>query len=388
MRRLATNFLSICAVTFLAGLVYAQDDSNRPSIGLITRGQESFWRTFSEGVDAGARDLNYNIKRPAIINQDTNALQTKTVLEMVNLKVTAIIVSPLDDRTLVRPLKDAESKGIKIILANSKLKLSTYLSYVTVDNYNLGKLCAKKMSQLLGGKGKVVVIPLAADNDTTLQREKGFTDELKESAPGIKIFISSQYSGSTYQQAAHETANILAQYSFADGFFCSEEITTQCMVNVLSTRKTTGPKKIVGYGINQELLNALKNGKVDALAISNPYELGYESIKLIDMSLKGKKVKNRIEFPAFIADKESLKKEKIKQLIIRQLPDAFKTVTPTPAPVVKPAAPAIPLKTPPKTSTSATKEAGKVRLAPKRIFPSKNIQSTQDEYYAQIMNPA
>ena len=338
------RLLSLCAFSFSIMLLPGQDKSGKPGIGIITGGEENFWKTFNRGTAAAAADLGYDIKRPSV-NPDTNYLQSKSVQDMEMSKVKAIIVSPLDGRTLVRPLKDAEAKGIKIVLVESKLKFSAYLSFLSVDNYNAGKLCAKKMAQILGGKGRVVVIPFSPDNDSTLQREKGFVEELKESAPEIKVYPLNQYGGPNYQQATYITASVLTQYSFADGFFCSEELTTHCMLNALSSRKIATNKKLVGYGINEALLTGLKNGKVDALAISDPYELGYECIRLIDMSFKGETIKNRIEFPVFIVDKSNLKKENIKQLVIRQIPDAFKVVPPPPTvPVNTP--PTVPVNTP------------------------------------------
>ena len=360
------NLLSVCVFAFSTMLLSGQGKSGNPTIGVITGGEETFWKTFNKGLDAGAARMGYSITRPAAL-PDTNYLQIKSVQEMQKFKVDAIIVSPLDSRSLVRPLKDAESQGIKTILVGNKLKLSTYLSFVSVDNYNAGKLCAKKMAQLLDGKGKVVVIPFSPDNESTLQREKGFIDELKESAPEITIYPIIQYAGPDYQQAAYTTSSVLTQYSFADGFFCSEELTSQCMLNVLSSRKIAINKKLVGYGINDSLMAGLKNGKVDALAISDPYNMGIECVKISNMSSKGEKINNRIEFPVVIVDKTSIKDENIKELILRQVPDAFKVVPPPKKPAPAKTTPAPPTKTTPPATTKPT-----TTTAPTTAGPSIN----------------
>lgn len=364
------SLLSVCVFALSAMLLSAQ---TKPSIGVITGGEETFWKTFNKGLDAGAAEMGYSINRPAS-RPDTNYLQVKSVQEMIKAKVSAFIVSPFDSRALVRPLKDAESQGVKTILVGNKLKLPTYLSFLTVDNYTAGKLCAKKMAQLLDGKGKVVVIPFSPDNESTLQREKGFIDELKESAPEIIIYPIIQYAGPDYQQATYTTANVLTQYPFADGFFCSEELTSHCMLNALTSRKIATNKKLVGYGINEVLIEGLKSGKVDALAISDPYSIGVECVRLVSMSAKGEKIKNRIEFPVFIVDKASMKSENIKELILRQVPDAFKIVPPKP--VVKPT-PAPPAPAPTTTTPTTTKTTQKTP-APTTQGPAINTTPVTD----------
>lgn len=358
------RLLSVFVLLFSAVVLSGQDKSGKPEIGIIAGGETSFWRTFCRGTEAGAVDFGFAVRRPSV-TPDTSYLQVKSVQDMMKgNRVKAFIISPLDSRSLVRPLKDAESQGVKSVIVGNKLKLSTYLSFISVDNYAAGKLCAKKMGLLLNGSGKVVVVPFSTENDATLQREKGFIDELKASWPGITVFQTIQYAGPDYQQATYATASVLTQYSFADGFFCSEELTSHCMLNALAARKIATNKKLIGYGINDALFNGLKAGKVDALALSDPYKMGYESVKFVAMSTKGEAVKNKVEYPVVMVDKGNLDKENIKQLITKQLPDAFKAVPFSPVPEA-----AAPVKATAAPTTTITTGSTTVVTVPPAIVP-------------------
>lgn len=49
--------------------------------------------------------------------------------------VNALVFSPLDDRTLVRPAIEVKSLGIPTVIFNSAFQGNHHVAYMTMDNY-------------------------------------------------------------------------------------------------------------------------------------------------------------------------------------------------------------------------------------------------------------
>ncbi len=65
-------------------------------------------------------------------------------------------------------------------------------------------MAADEMIKDLGGKGNIVMLRYAPGSASTMDREKGFEDEIKAKAPGIKIVSDNQYAGDTADTAQKE----------------------------------------------------------------------------------------------------------------------------------------------------------------------------------------
>lgn len=313
------NFV-LCAMFFCFAFSLQSEENKKFKIAVIPKGTtHSFWKAVHAGALKAGKKFNAEIIWQGPLKEDNRAEQIKVVQNFISRGINAMVLAPLDDRALVRPVKNASNRDIEIVIIDSGLKYDGYVSFVATDNYKAGKLCAKKMAELLQKKGKVIMLPYMAGSRSTMQREKGFIDGLKEYAPDVKILSHDQYAGATAEKAFQTAQNLLTKYSYADGVFCSNESTTFGMLRAVQTRGFAGKKKFVGFDASEALINGLKKGAINALAVQNPYKMGYLGVKAAVDALNNRKVSRRIDTGVVILSKENINDEKIKKLLKTQI---------------------------------------------------------------------
>ena len=93
------------------------------------------------------------------------AKQISLVDQCVAEGVSGIALAPLDDEALAGPVAKAAKKKIPVIIFDSALKGTPgkdFISFVGIDNKKAGKIAGEQLAQLLGGKGKVVMLRVVA----------------------------------------------------------------------------------------------------------------------------------------------------------------------------------------------------------------------------------
>jgi len=85
---------------------------------------------------------------------------------------------------------------VPTVIIDSGLESQNIVSFVATDNRKGGRLAAEANGELLGGKGKVLMLRYMEGSASTQEREEGFVEGLKK-FPGIELISSDQYAGAT-----------------------------------------------------------------------------------------------------------------------------------------------------------------------------------------------
>jgi ribose transport system substrate-binding protein len=109
--------------------------------------------------------------------------------------------------------------------------------------------------------------------------------------------------------------NLLDKLKQADGIFCPNESTTFGMLLALRQSNLAGKKKFVGFDTSPPLVEALRNGEIDALVAQDPTRIGFEAVKAVVGHIKGEKVNGRIDTGVQLVTRENLSHPKIRKLL-------------------------------------------------------------------------
>jgi ribose transport system substrate-binding protein len=310
------------AALLLAGCGGKDSKSNTPPtsgatpgatrIAVIPKGTtHEFWKSIHAGAADAAKELGVEIIWKGPLKEDDRESQIKVVEDFITNKASGMVLAPLDDTALRVPVAEAVKQGIPVVIIDSALKADDYVSFVATDNFKGGQLAGKRLVELLGGKGKVVMMRYQEGSASTHEREEGFLSIVK-AAPGIQLLSTNQYGGATTESAQKMGENLLAPYRkpdgtlALDGIFCPNESTTFGMLRVLQDGGTAGKVKFVGFDSSPKLVDALKAGQIHGLVLQNPYKMGYLGVKTLVQSLKGEKVEKRVDTGVAVATKENM----------------------------------------------------------------------------------
>lgn len=296
--------------------------ANQITIAVIPKGTtHEFWKSVHEGAVQAERELQSAGEPVRVIwkgpfREDDRELQVQVVEGFVSQGVKGIVLAPLDDRALVRPVEEARRAGVPTVIIDSDLRSDSIVSFVATDNLKGGQLAADRLGELLAGKGNVLLLRYAEGSASTTAREKGFLDEMKAKFPGIRIVSQDQYAGPTRETGKRASENILNRFGAnLQGVFTPNENSSVGMLLALQDIGKVGAIKHVGFDAGSTLLEALRKGQIQGLVVQNPMRMGYLGVKTMMDHLKGRPVPRRIDTGVMIVTAENMDTPEVKALL-------------------------------------------------------------------------
>ena len=253
------------------------------------------------------------------LKEDDPGQQIRIVEQFVSEGVGGIVLAPIDDTALMRPVAAAMQKGIPVVIMDSALKgepPKDFVCTVSTNNHRAGEMAGEQLGKLLDGKGKVVLFRHKEGSASTDQREAGFLEAIKK-FPDIQVIVDNRYSGTTISEAHSAALNMLDKLKEAAGIFCSNEPSTLGMVRALKQNNLAGSKKLVGFDTSPALVEGLKSGEIKALIAQNPKKMGREAVHALVAKMKGETVQAVIDSGAAVVTKENLGTPEIQALLVQ-----------------------------------------------------------------------
>ena len=319
------RFLSIYTIILSLLLFGCQRNEGPKSdsglkIAVIPKGTtHEFWKMGEAGAKKAGKELGVEIIWKGPQKESDRAGQIKVVENFITQGVNGIALAPLDDKALVRPVLEAKSAGIKVAVWDSGLDESAgdaVISNVMTDNFSAGQACGKRLAKLMSNSGKVLMLRHEVNHDSTTNREEGFLDGIKNAAPNIQLLSIDQRGGVSIDEAMKVSESLLNQFGDSvQGIFTPNESTTQGMLRALDQAGLSGKVPFVGFDTNEALIEALEEKKISALAVQDPFKMGYVAVKNIFSSIKGQSFEANVDTGAVLLDLENLETDEVQKLI-------------------------------------------------------------------------
>jgi len=301
--------------TILLAIGFARKrDVSKPAIAVIPKGATHiFWQSVHKGAEDAGSEFGYRILWTAPERETDRERQIQIVEDFIEQRVAGVVLAPLDAKALAPALGKLSSAGIPCAIIDSAIDSDKYLCFAATDNYNGGALAARRMGEILGGKGNVVVVKYVPGSASTTDRENGFIDTIAKEFPGIRV-VDAKYGQDTVETALQATEDLLTKNPDLQGLYaCNSSTSVGALQGLQSQRRAE--VKMVGFDAEAALVDALNAGKIDALVVQNPRRMGYEGVKAVASSLKGGQVPKRVDTGVCVVTKESLAKPEIKALL-------------------------------------------------------------------------
>ena len=290
--------LALCG--FIAG---CNRDHNRV-IAMIPKGRAHlFWQSVHAGAVKAARENKIELIWNGPASETDYPGQLQIVDAMINRRVDAIALAPIDRHAMVSVVDRAADRKIPMVIFDSGVDTDKFVAEVETNNYEAGKLGAERMGKILNGKGKVLMVAVQPGAASTEAREKGFEDTIHHDFPDIQI-LDKRFGMADFAQSLTVSENMLAAHPEADAIFASNESSTMGAARALQGRQ--GHVKLVGFDWSPTLLEGIDSGLIDSLVVQNPFEMGYQSIVAAVHKLNGHPVQKINELAPKLIDKSNL----------------------------------------------------------------------------------
>jgi ribose transport system substrate-binding protein len=293
-------------------------DTSKQTIAVIPKGTtHAYWKSVEAGAKKAGNELGVNVIFKGPIKESDRAGQIKIVEQFISEGTSAIVLAPLDEVALVKPVRAAKAKKIPVIIIDSAIKGTAgtdFDSYVATNNRQGGELAGEKMVALLKGKGKVVMLRYQEGSASTNEREEGFLSTIKK-AEGITVISDNRYAGATAGEGKGSALNMVDKLRQADGIFAPNESSALGMLLALRQAGLAGKKTFVGFDSSTPLIEGLNKGEIAALVAQNPTKMGYEGVKTAYAAMKGEKVEPQLDTGVAVITKANLSTPEIKAVL-------------------------------------------------------------------------
>jgi ribose transport system substrate-binding protein len=292
------------------------------TIAVIPKGTtHEFWKSIHAGSNKAAAELSaqgaqVNVIWKGPLREDDREQQIQVVEGFVSQGVDGIVLAPLDNHALVRPVEEAKRAGVPTVIIDSGLESDQISSFVATDNLKGGSLAADRMGEVLGGKGKVLLLRYMEGSASTQDREAGFVQRLKEKYPGIELISSDQYAGATRDTAKRASENLLNRFvDQVQGIFTPNESSTAGMLLALQDINKAGKIAFVGFDASDPFIEAMKTKQLQGIVVQNPFNMGYLGVRTMVESLQGTNVSKRIDTGVTMVTLDNLNSPEIQTLL-------------------------------------------------------------------------
>lgn len=297
-------------------------DKKKFTIAVIPKGTtHEFWKSIHAGsikaaTELSAQGTNVEVVWKGPLREDDREQQIQVVEGFTSQGVSGMVLAPLDNRALVRPVEDAKRASIPTVIIDSALASDSIVSFVATDNRKGGSLAADRLGQLLNGKGKVLLLRYAEGSASTTDREEGFLETIKQKFPGIELISTDQYAGATRDTAKRASENLLTRFGDqVQGIFTPNESSTAGMLSALQDINKAGKITFVGFDNSQMFIDALKANQLHGIVVQNPFNMGYLGVRSIVDQLLGKTVEKRVDTGVTLVTKDNLESPETQTLL-------------------------------------------------------------------------
>jgi ribose transport system substrate-binding protein len=299
--------LIIASVLVFAGPIRVASAAEPYKIGATTWSRSfEFYQDIEKGMkEEGGDKVAFDFRDP---NGDL-AAQTAQMEDFTAKKVDLVTIVPIDSTASEAEARLVTDAHIPLITVDIAINKEVgQVAHIASDNHLGGELAAKKMADLLGGKGEVVVI----DNPaivSVVDREKGFAAKLGEIAPGVKI-VASQSGESKREKAQAVAEDLLQAHPNVTGVFAvNDEMALGALQAVIAAGRQD-KVSIIGFDASSEGLKEIAKGNsaFKASVAQDPELIGRIVTRTALAVLKGDKVDKLIPVPVVLVDQSNYSK--------------------------------------------------------------------------------
>ncbi|MGJ4948211.1 sugar-binding protein [Bradyrhizobium sp. HKCCYLS20291] len=259
--------------------------ADKKVLAFVVNGASDFWKIAEAGVKKAQGELpdyNLQLKYP---EQAAAAVQQRMMDDLVAAGAAGIMVSAVDPKNQTEHLNKVAAQTV-LLTTDSDAPQSKRIAYIGSSNVELGKDAGKLMLKALPNGGKCVGFVGLLGADNARERIEG----VKETIKGSKIELVDVRGDEIDQtRAKRNVEDILAampDVSCLVGFY---SYNTPRIYEVLKEAGKLGKIKIIGFDEDPITLGGVKDGAIEGTVVQQPFEWGYQGMKLMAKVVQGDK---------------------------------------------------------------------------------------------------
>jgi ribose transport system substrate-binding protein len=252
-------------------------------LAFVTNNASDFWTISRKGTEKAAAELP-DVEIDFRIDSDGSAAEQQRIVDDLLAKgVSGFAISPVDPVNQTQMLNRAAQQAL-VITQDSDAPNSNRVCYIGTDNVAAGRQAGELIKEALPQGGKIMLFVGSLDAANAQQRYQGIKEALQNS--NIQI-LDVRTDNTDRVRAKTNAADTLVNYSDVAALVGLWSYNGPAIINAVRDAGKVGKIKIIAFDEEDETLNGIKDGSIYATVVQQPFEFGYQSMKLIVSILNG-----------------------------------------------------------------------------------------------------
>jgi ribose transport system substrate-binding protein len=322
MKKVLTIVAVASAMALVAGTGSAVNAAEKTlKIELISKGEtHQFWQAVKKGAEDQAKLMNAEIHFQGPANETMIDKQLEMLDAAIALKPDAIGYAALGTTESVSHLKAANTAGIPVYMFDTAASCpgalgkssDCALGVAYTDSKAAGKMAARKMAALVGGKGKVLVVGHSQTNQTGIDRRDGFVNQIKKYKNITLLTVQYSEGGDALKAQEIVSAALVANPDLKGIYGTNEGVSIGAGQAFKAAKLKKGKVKLIGFDSGKQQMANIKSGLQSGAITQSPMGIGAKTVEaLVNYVRDGKTPKPLIDTGFYYYNKRNIADPKV-----------------------------------------------------------------------------
>ena len=273
----------------------------------ITNGDDPFWDACNAGLMEGAKRQNVDSLGLRVVMEKNNGTaqgqieKLRQLASQSDVAGVAISVIQAENAAIVEEMKNLAAKGVQVITVDGDVNREKFPDarpwYIGTDNVVGGRLLGTVARKLLERRGRTsggyVQFAGFTDNDNARARMNGF----KEAVGEVFTEIDRMSDEMDLSKARDNVRTALVNHPDLAALVGIWAYNAPAIAEVVQERRVRDRTTVVTFDAQAAAIEDMAAGRIDAMVVQNPFEMGVQTVRLLTAMQAGDAVTIAEMFP-------------------------------------------------------------------------------------------
>jgi ribose transport system substrate-binding protein len=251
----------------------------KPRLVFVTNSNSDWWTAVEKGMQDAAKEYGATVEMKRNEGEAAGQIRLlEDVLSQSDVQGVAVSVLEADSPGIADAMRKLKDSGKKVIAIDSDGKPDARLAYIGTNNKKAGEVAGKVAAQVRPQGGKTGVFVGLGGAANAIERREGFFAGAGPKFEQLEVFedqgdkVRAASNVQTALSKYPELGVLLGLWSYNAPKIAEE---------VARSPEIRKKVSIITFDLDEQAIDHIENGRIDASVCQNPYDIGYLGVKLL-----------------------------------------------------------------------------------------------------------
>ncbi|MGE3820777.1 MAG: substrate-binding domain-containing protein, partial [Isosphaeraceae bacterium] len=253
--------------------------SGGPRLMFITNSNSDWWDAVAKGMEDGGKTFGAQVELRRNEGQPEGQIRLlEDALSLPDVKGVAVSVLEAASPGIADKMRELQKAGKVVIAIDSDGQVDARRAYIGTNNRKAGEAAGKVAAALRPSGGKTAVFVGLASAANAIERREGFFAGAGSAFQQTEVFED----GGDKNRAQVNVQTAITKYPDLEVLlglwsYNAPRIAEEVGKSPEVRKRVT----VVTFDLDEQAVAHLEGGRIDATVVQNPYEMGYQGVRLL-----------------------------------------------------------------------------------------------------------